>query len=303
MDSLKSLIDQKKYDLVIKLTETSTTSNDLFYRISAFIFLGKYEDALYVIQDHQKTLESNLVALINAHINLLCALNRFEQAYSALNYYSNLPYQSQIVEETLRKMPEVISKEEKKQSSIKYYDDDQLSEMLTSKVDENVLLALDVIKSRDILSFLPELSKILLNYPRETIKSYTLMLLVQKEVDRKLQINKGGKILEINPKYINPPFSNPVFNEVVRYFDHSLKNLSLSQTATQLFSQYCIYLYPEELDKDPKLYCLVFYDLASEYMASPLDAGEINSICETDNIKLSDYELLKAEASKIIADF
>ena len=109
MDSLKSLIDQKNYDLVIKLTETSTSSNDLFYRISAFICLGKYEEALYVIQDNQKTLEINLASLINAHINLLCALNRFDQAYTTLDYYANLPYQSQVVEELLQKIsPYVI---------------------------------------------------------------------------------------------------------------------------------------------------------------------------------------------------
>lgn len=303
MDSLKSLLDQKKYELVIKLTESSTTSNDLFYRISAFIYLGKYEDALYVIQDHQKTLESNLVALINAHINLLCALNRFEQAYSALDYYSNLPYQSQIVEETLRKMPDIISKEEKKQTSIRYYDDDQILQMLASDKDEDILLALDVIKSRDVLSFLPELSKLLVNYPRETIKSYALMLLVQKEIDRNLKINKNGELLDVNPKYIKAPFSSSVFNEVVRYFDHSVKDLSISQTATQLFSQYCIYIYPKELDKAPKLYCLVFLEIASEYMGLPLGAGEINSIAEKDNISLSDYETLKGEVNKILADF
>ena len=303
MDSLKSLLDQKKYDLVIKLTETSTSSNDLFYRISAFIFLGKYEDALYVIQDHQKTLESNLVALINAHINLLCALNRFEQAYSALDYYANLPYQSQVVEETLRKMPEVIASEEKKQTSIKYYDDDQLEELLRSNKDENVLLALDVIKSRDVLSFLPILNKLMLEYPRETIKSYTLMLLVRKEIDRNLKIKKGEKVLDVNPKHLNPPFTSDTFNEVVRYFDHNLKNLSVSQTATQLFSQYCIYIYPAELDKSSKLYAVVFQDLASEYLGSPLQAGEINSLLEKENISFDEYELLKSEVNKILSDF
>lgn len=303
MDSLKSLLDQKKYDLVIKLTETSTSSSDLFYRISAFIFLGKYEDALYVIQDHQKTLESNLVALINAHINLLCVLNRFDQAYSVLDYYSNLPYQSQIVEETLRKMPEVIASEEKKQNSIKYYDDDQLLEMLSSGEDEQILLALDVIKSRDIFTFLPKLSSLLVNYHRETIKSYILMLLVQKELDRNLKINKLGQVIDVNPKYLHAPFSSPTFNEVVRYFDHELKNLSLSQTATQLFSQYCIYIYPKELEKDAWLYTLVFKDIASEYMSSTLGAIEINSICEEHNISLDEYELLKTEVNKILADF
>ena len=34
MDSLKSLLDQKNYELVLKLTEGSEAPNDLFYRIS-----------------------------------------------------------------------------------------------------------------------------------------------------------------------------------------------------------------------------------------------------------------------------
>ena len=303
MDSLKSLLDQKKYELVLKLTETSTNSNDLFYRISAFIFLGKYEDALFVIQDHQRTLESNLVALINVHINLLCTLNRFEQAYSALDYYSNLPYQSQVVEETLRKMPEVISNEEKKQSSIKFYDDDKLLELLKSDKDEEVLLALDVIKSRDIFTFLPELSKLLVSYPRESVKCYILMLLVQKEIDRSLKMKKEDKIIDVNPKHLLPPFSSSVFNDVVRDFDRSIKNMSISQTATQLFSQYCIYIYPYDLSRPAKLYALVFYEIASEYIGAPLTAGDINLTLEKENISFDDYEALKEEVKKILAEF
>ena len=167
MDSLKTLIDQKKYDLVIKLTETSVSATDLFYRLSAFICLGKYEDALYVIQDHQKVLESNLASLINAHINLLCALNRFDQAYSVLDYYANLPYQSQVVEEILRKMPKVIEAEEKKQNTFKFYSDEELEEMLKSEKFEDVLLALDIIKNRDVLSFLPFLKELLISSKKE----------------------------------------------------------------------------------------------------------------------------------------
>ena len=211
---LKTLIDQKKYDLVIKLTETSESATDLFYRISAFICLGKYEDALYVIQDHQKVLESNLASLINAHINLLCALNRFDQAYSVLDYYANLPYQSQVVEEILRKMPDIIEAEEKKQNSIKFYDDETIAKLLKSDVDEEVLMALDIIKTRDIFSFLPEINDILLNHKRETIKSYTLMLLVKKELDRNLQINKLGKVIDVNPKYLTPPFTGHICSDL-----------------------------------------------------------------------------------------
>ena len=303
MDSLKSLIDQRKYDLVIKLTETSTSANDLFYRISAFICLGKYEEALYVIQDHQKTLETNLASLINAHINLLCALNRFEQAYTVLDYYSNLPYQSQVVEEVLRKMPTIIETEEKKQNTIKYYDDDQIINLLKSKSDEEVLMALDIIKNRDVLSFLPEISELLLNHPRETIKSYTLMLLAKKELDRNLKMNKKGKIIEINPKYLIPPFNGAIFNETVRYFDSQFKDTTISQTATQLLSQYCIYIYPNNLDKSPSLYALAFYIIANTYANNELTIDQVKELAEAQKINFVELDSLINEIKEVLLDF
>ena len=303
MDSLKSLIDQKNYDLVIKLTETSTTSTDLFYRISAFICLSKYEEALFVIQDHQAILESNLAALINVHINLLCALSRFEQAHIVLDYYANLPYQSQVVEEILRKMPDVIAQEEKKMSSVKYYDTDQLLEMLDSKKDEEVLLALDIIKSRDILEFLPKLKSMLVSYPRETTKSYILMMLVRKEVDRDLVMNKEGKEYHVNPKQLIPPFTGETFDLIVKKFDREFKDASISQIATQLFSQYCIYIYPIKLKPNPELYALVFFLIANQYMESGKQDIDIASVAERHNLKVEEVENLKKEVEKALADF
>lgn len=303
MDSLKSLIDQRKYDLVIKLTETSDTATDLFYRISAFICLGKYEDALYVIQDHQKILESNLASLINAHINLLCALNRFDQAYSVLDYYSNLPYQSQVVEEVLRKMPTLIEAEEKKQTTAKYYDDDQVANLLKSKNDEEVLMALDIIKTRDIFSFLPEISDILLHHKRETIKSYTLMLLAKKELDRNLQMNKLGKIINVNPKYLIPPFTGAIFNEVIRYFDNAFKDTTIAQTATQLLSQYSIYIYPSVLDKSPKLYALAFYIISNTYANNELTIDEVKALADKEGVNFEDLDSLINEIKEVLLDF
>lgn len=303
MDSLKSLIDQKQYELVIKLTETSTSSNDLFYRISAFICLGKYEDALFVIQDHQQVLQSNLAALINVHINLLCALSRFEQAYSALDYYANLPYQSQVVEEVLRKMPDVIAKEEQKNTNVKYYDTEQLLKMLDSKKDEDVLLALDIIKTRDIFEFLPKLKIMLMNYPREITKSYILMMLVKKEVDRLLIMIKGAVEYHFNPKELDPPFTGEVFDAVIRKFDREFKDASLSQVATQLFSQYCIYIYPLNLIPNPELYAVVFYIIANQYMESGKQEIDLSVICEKHNLDIEQVEELKKEVEKALNDF
>lgn len=301
MDNLKSLLDSKQYDLVLKLTETSTSSNDLFYRISAFIFLGKYEDALYVIQDHQEILESNLPALINAHINLLCVLGRFEQAYTVLDYYNNLPYQSQVVEEILRKMPKVIEAEEKKQTTYKFYSDEEIEQMLRSDKFEDVLLALDTIKNRDILSFLPILKELLVSDSKEVIKSYILMMLVKKEVDRDLVIVKKGKEIKVNPKHLIPPFIGEIFDGVVKGFDKEFKDSTLSQIATQLFSQYTIYIYPEEYPYSVKEYLAAFYLLAKDYASSM--NSDLSSLSFINELDLEKINKIKEEIDKILEEF
>ena len=301
MDNLKSLLDSKQYDLVLKLTETSTSSNDLFYRISAFIFLGKYEEALYVIQDYQETLESNLPALINAHINLLCVLGRFEQAYTVLDYYNNLPYQSQVVEEILRKMPKIIEAEEKKQTTYKFYSDEEIEQMLRSDKFEDVLLALDTIKNRDILSFLPILKELLVSDSKEAIKSYILMMLVKKEVDRDLVIVKKGKEIKVNPKHLIPPFMGEVFDGVVKGFDKEFKDSTLSQIATQLFSQYSIYIYPEEYPYSVKEYLAAFYLLAKDYASSM--NSDLSSLGFVNELDLEKINRIKEEIDKMLEEF
>ena len=301
MDNLKSLLDSKQYDLVLKLTETSTSSNDLFYRISAFIFLGKYEDALYVIQDHQETLESNLPALINAHINLLCVLGRFEQAYTVLDYYNNLPYQSQVVEEILRKMPKIIEAEEKKQTTYKFYSDEEIEQMLRSDKFEDVLLALDTIKNRDILSFLPILKELLVSDSKEAIKSYILMMLVKKEVERDLVIVKKGKEIKVNPKHLIPPFMGEVFDGVVKGFDKEFKDSTLSQIATQLFSQYSIYIYPEEYPYSVKEYLAAFYLLAKDYASSM--NSDLSTLSFVNELDLEKINRIKEEIDKMLEEF
>lgn len=278
MDSLKTLLDQKQYELVIKLTEGSETPNDLFYRISAYIYLGKYEEALYVIQDHQHILESNLASLINAHINLLCVLSRFDQARAVLDYYNNLPYQSQVVEELLRKMPEVIELEEKKQTTLSFYDDEQLEDYLKSDKLEDVLIGLDSLRKRDIFSFLPIISDILLNHKNQMIRSYTLMLLVQKEVDRSFKMNSLDEVIDINPKHLTPPFTSVTFNETLRLIDKEFKDPSLAQSATQLFSEYQMFIYPRDIAHAPKDLCASLYIISRKYANSPLE--DVHSYCE-----------------------
>lgn len=264
MDSLKGLLDAKKYELVLKLTEKSREPGDFFYRVSAYICLGQYEDALNVIQDHQNDMQKhNMAALINAHIELLCALQRYEQAYSALDYYSNLPYESQVVEEILRKMPDVISQEERRKNAIGTMSEDEIIDKLNSNSSEEVLFALDVIKKLDIFTYLNEIARILAENPKQTIRSFALMLLVQKEVDREFNFLSYKGLVKVNPKKLLPPFTGDSFNSLLKRMDQEFKNSTISQNGAQVLSSYVIYTYPHQIDKDKEeilgaiyLYCL-----------------------------------------------
>ena len=298
MDSLKSLIDHQKYDLVIKLTEGATEVSDLFYRIAAFSCLGKYEEALFVIQDHQEVLESKLENLIPIHIELLCALDRFDQADSVLNYYLNLPYRSQVVEEILQKMPKIIQEEEKKKHMGFSFSEDDILKLLYSKKDEDVLFSLDLIKTRDIYNFLPDLTKLMVSHPKKTIRSMILILLVQKEVDREL-VFLDKTIEKINPKKILQPFGKEGFNKLAKKIDMNYKDQSLKNTAINLLSNLAIYLFPKEISEEDELYEALYIE-ANNYLGNEIDKISLAKEKALDLEKLNHYlDLLKSALNDV----
>ena len=71
MDSLKTLMDKKQYDLVLKLTENSQDSLALFYRLSAMLATGKSEEALTLIKEKRQILLTKPGILMKIH-NYLC---------------------------------------------------------------------------------------------------------------------------------------------------------------------------------------------------------------------------------------
>lgn len=290
MDNLKTLMDKKEYELVIKLTKSSIDINDLFYRISAFLALGKAQDALNTIEEHHQILEKDLNLLIKVHIEILCLLSKFDEAREKLKYYENLPYQSQVVEETLRAMPDVIKEEEKKLSSFKYLSDEQLSEKLHSKDNSEVLLALDILKSRDVLSFLNDIYPIMINNTDQLIRSFALLLLVQKEVDREVRFNHNGEIKVYNPKHLKPPFTGDDFNGVIKLIQSKFKDTSLSENAVSILLTFILYTYPDSVNKyDVKVLLSALYVVSREYMQDPIKNLKEYSIQENvDELELQD---------------
>ena len=72
MDSLKSLMDCKEYELVIKITNNAEKPDDLFYRISALLATGKYQEALDCLEKNKLIIASIKQEKRNDNIDYIC---------------------------------------------------------------------------------------------------------------------------------------------------------------------------------------------------------------------------------------
>ena len=280
MDSLKSLMDRKDYELVIKLTENSQDINYLFYRISAFLALGKGERALATIKANRKILEGDLSLLVKIHIEILCLLNNFDEAYEELKYYENLPYESQEVEEILRAMPNYIRNAEKESFRSKNIDEDELNKRLMCDNEEEVLGALDQIKSLSLNNFLPNVLKLISSHPRQFIRTFALLLLVHSNYNHEVEFLHINKVKKVNPSLLPEPFVVPGFkdlNAITNAFMKEYRDPTIMQNALQELSSYLLFIYPEQytLSKDETL--VVFGYLAKQLLQ--IDISDLETIC------------------------
>lgn len=285
MDNLKSLFDKKQYDLIIKCSENSTDDTTLFYRISAFMSLGKLDEAIKCIDNNQKILEARLPWLMRLHIELLCLSKRFDDAYDKVKYYENLPYFSQEAEEVLKELPNIVRKMEREALAFGGASDDDLRDNLRSK-DENVVVAsLDALRDKDINSYLDEVCNILVNFPKQLIRSFALLLLVQKGLNKLVKFKHVDSIIEVNPSKLNPPFVGEQFNNLVKKMGNTYKDPSISENAIRLLSSYLIYIYPDNLDYSDDNLLEALYLLSASYLQ--IDVGDTDEHILSKNLDIN----------------
>ena len=300
MDSLKTLMDKKSYDLVIKLTENSTDSLSLFYRISALLAVGQSQEALNVINNKQKILQERLSILIKIHIEILCLLRRFEEAYSQLKYYQELPYESQEVEEILKAMPDFIRKEEKNSYRPVGMNEDEIISKLMSKNDEEVLAALDAIKNQKLDQYLLPILKIIRSYPKQVVRTFALLLLVNDKYDKEVQFLYFNELIKVIPSSLEDPFVVSGFkdlNELSYAFQSLYHDPSVVMNAMQIVSSYLLYIYPRKLDMSDDEVLVVF-----GYLAKKLLQANINDLKETCDLKGLDYSKVENQINSINED-
>ena len=302
MDSLKTLMDKHQYELVIKLTESANEPTPLFYRISALLASGKGEAALNVIKEKRAILQADMAMLMKVHIEILCLLQRFDEAYDEMRYYENLPYVSQQVEELLKELPKLIREEERKNNSVRNLDSDDLRKTLDSQDSTDVLMALDIVRERDVNAYLDKIQNIMVNFPKQSIRSFALLLLVQKQVNRTFNFNHMGEVISVNPSLLEPPFVDEKFTVLVRKMDADFRNPVLSQNAVQILSTYVLYIYPDKIALDVDVMIEALYQIANEYLKSK-DAASLEERCTEKNVPMDEVKELISKINASLEDF
>ena len=299
MDSLKSLMDKKQYDLVLKLTENSQDSLALFYRLSAMLATGRSEDALKLIKDKRQILLAKPGVLMKIHIELLCLLGKFDEAYSELRYYQELPYENQETEELLNSLPKYIREEEIKVYKRQEVGQDELRKKLLSKNDVDVLSALDAVRGQSLESFLLPIINILKNYPKQLVRTFALLLLVAKKYDKKVEFLHGDKLIEVIPSELDEPFIIPGLgniDDLSSLFQNEYHDPSLSQNAINVLSSYMVYIYPNKVNYSKEELLVVFGYIAKELLQNK--DNDLDKLCEKHGL---DKQEIKEEVNKIKA--
>ena len=299
MDSLKTLMDKKQYDLVLKLTENSQDSLALFYRLSAMLATGRSEDALKLIKDKRQILLAKPGVLMKIHIELLCLLGKFDEAYSELRYYQELPYENQETEELLNSLPKYIREEEIKVYKRQEVGQDELRKKLLSKNDVDVLSALDAVRGQSLENFLLPIINILKNYPKQLVRTFALLLLVAKKYDKKVEFLHGDKLIEVIPSELDEPFIIPGLgniDDLSSLFQNEYHDPSLSQNAINVLSSYMVYIYPNKVNYSKEELLVVFGYIAKDLLQSK--DNDLDKLCEKHGL---DKQEIKQEVNKIKA--
>ena len=304
MDSLKTLMDQKNYNLVIKLTENSNDAIALFYRLSALLAVGQSEEALNLIKTKRLIMQKRLSLLIKFHIEILCLLKRFDEAYEELKYYEELPYESQEVEEVLRSMPTYIRNEEKAAYK-RPIDDDELREMLIKGNDGEILASLDRIKGLvDFTPFLLGILKVAQTHKRQVIRSIALLVLVYKKYDKEVKFLHHDKMITLVPADLDDPFIVPGYSSIEE-FSYALQSEyhdpSIADNALNVISSYLLYNYPDKLNLSAEESLVIFGYVAKKMLKINID--DLESVCEKKGLDYSKVSKHVEEVEEDLTNF
>jgi hypothetical protein len=274
MDSLKSLMDKKEYQLVLDLTKGSSDPEAIFYRATAYISLNQPVPATaLLVENREELFKANPVLLMKVTFELRFIQKQFDEAYKDLEWFSNQPYVSQAVEEQLRAAPALIRANERAATMVKDYSPEDVEKiLLTSPDDYEVLSMLSYVQSHHLSDYISLLRQITVSNRHPYVRTYALLLLLALKDQTPISFPKNGQVYRVVPSELEPPYTGDTYNDFVNAMILMAKDPAVSGTSHEILNDYIMDVYPEKVikAKDDRLLMTAFIKLGREYLKSSL---------------------------------
>ena len=247
MSKLQELVKQGAYEEAIALPYEGLDAKDAFLRISAFLSLGKGKEALdYLLSRRLDLWEADPIMTLRVNFEIRFLLKQFDKAQEDLEFFENLPYVSQRVEEALRDIPKAILAAKASEKSARGMGYEEALETLASPTDDFALLsALSALRKQgDLEDYRGLVEEILVSVHHDDVKSYALMLLSAKGSTHEVTLSKGGKRYTLVPAKLGSPYAMAEY-KVLRERIETVGDSSLSQVMGELLDLYALIRYPE----------------------------------------------------------
>lgn len=181
---------------------------------------------------------------MRADFELRFALNQFDEAYEDLDYFSNLPYVSQEVEEELRASRKRIRAEEKAYLLQGADHKKDLSVLLKSNDPYAVLGALSQIGNKGIKGHEEEIKDILAGTMHHDVKAFALEVLVALGYPENVCFIDDGKARMIRPSGLISPFEEENYKSIRKMLGIQ-RNTSLAEIAIRILDEIALASYPD----------------------------------------------------------
>ncbi len=293
MQKINDLFEKGKYEEVLELTKDSVLPKDIFIRISAYIETGKREEALKTLLKSREALfKARPIMTMRADFELRFALNQFDEAYEDLEYFSNLPYVSQEVEEELRASRKRIRAEEKAYLLQGADHKKDLSVLLKSNDPYAVLGALSQIGNKGIKGHEEEIKDILAGTMHHDVKAFALEVLVALGYPENVCFIDDGKARMIRPSGLISPFEEENYKSIRKMLGIQ-RNTSLAEIAIRILDEIALASYPDFPFKEgcPPFEMDALLALGEEYLGQEVE--EIYSSPSASKEKERFQEILK----------
>lgn len=279
MDSLVTLLNKKRYDLVLDLTKNATDAESIFCRVSALLALQKSEEAMDILIEKRQILwDFSPIKTMKATLELRFILNQFDEAYDDAAYFSSLPYVSQEVEEYLHSLGKMIRYNER-QSSMKFtYSEEEVRHILETSNDKyEIISLLSSFNDAKATYFSSSLKELLIRNESSIVKTYALMLLSRIKYAEKISFNKNGQSYDLSPKDLTLPTQDAKIILLCEDIQKEVKDPSLFNIAKNILNNYTFELFPSSIFEyfDEKTYLVSFVNLAHKYLQQNYDCSQL----------------------------